>query len=127
MSLCMAQPRLLSSLCEIFRAEIDSIGRSQTKVTRSTGLNSVQTKIYVMLPQAIRSILPDLVPNIVDVVKLTAVAGVMASPELLHSASMARSLTYNTSPTVFAALIDLALLWPVVRLISPLERPIAAS
>ena len=75
-----------------------------------------------MLPQAIRNVLPDLVSNTVEVVKLTSIASVVALPELLYSADMARSVTFNASPIVLAAAIYLVMLWPVVRLISRLER-----
>src|SRR5262245_19905650 len=73
-------------------------------------------------PQAVRNVLPDLVSNTVEVVKLTSPASVVALPEMLYSADMARSLTYNSSPIVLAALMYLVLLWPVVRLISRLEH-----
>ncbi len=79
-----------------------------------------------MLPQAVRNVLPDLVSNTVEVVKLTSIASVVALPELLYSADMARSVTFNSSPIVLAAAIYLAMLWPIVRLISRLERQIAA-
>jgi polar amino acid transport system permease protein len=77
---------------------------------------------YVVIPQAVRNVLPDLVSNTVEVVKLTSLASVVALPEMLYSADMARSLTYNSSPIVLAALVYLALLWPVVRLMSRLEH-----
>jgi len=81
---------------------------------------------YVVLPQAIRNVLPDLVSNTVEVVKLTSIASVVALPELLYSADMARSVTFNSSPIVLAAAIYLVMLWPIVRLVSMLERRIAA-
>ena len=58
----------------------------------------------------------------VEVVKLTSLASVVALPEMLYSADMARSLTYNPSPIVLAAAIYLVLLWPVVRLVSRMEH-----
>jgi polar amino acid transport system permease protein len=111
---------------EIYRAGIESVGIGQWDAARSTGLRDYQTLGYVVLPQAVRNVLPDLVSNIVEVVKLTSIASVVALPELLYSADMARSVTFNSSPIVLAAAIYLAMLWPVVRLISRLERRIAA-
>jgi polar amino acid transport system permease protein len=111
---------------EIYRAGIESIGLGQWDAARSTGLTLSQTLAYVVLPQAVRNVLPDLVSNTVEVVKLTSIASVVALPELLYSADMARSVTFNSSPLVLAALIYLALLWPVVRLVSRLERRIAS-
>jgi polar amino acid transport system permease protein len=109
---------------EIYRAGIESVGLGQWDAARSTGLRSYQTLAYVVLPQAMRNVLPDLVSNTVEVVKLTSIASVVALPELLYSADMARSVTFNSSPIVLAAAIYLAILWPLVRLISRLERRI---
>ena len=110
---------------EIYRAGIESIGRGQWEAARSTGLNACQTVGYVVLPQALRNVLPDLISNTVEVVKLTSIASVVSFPELLYSADMARSLTYNSSPVVLAAIVYLVLLWPLVRLVSRLERGVA--
>ena len=111
---------------EIYRAGIESIPAGQWDAARSTGLTGAQAMIYVVLPQAVRNVLPDLVSNTVEVVKLTSIASVVALPELLYSADMARSVTFNSSPLVLAAAIYLLMLWPVVRLVSRLERRIAA-
>jgi polar amino acid transport system permease protein len=111
---------------EIYRAGIESVGAGQWDAARSTGLRAWQALAHVVLPQAVRNVLPDLVSNTVEVVKLTSIASVVALPELLYSADMARSVTFNSSPIVLAAAIYLALLWPVVRLISRLERRMAA-
>ena len=111
---------------EIYRAGIESIGEGQYQAARSTGLTEGQTMAYVILPQAVRNVLPDLVSNTVEVVKLTSLASVVAFAELLYSADMARSITYNASPIVMAALFYLALLWPAVRFISRLERKLAS-
>jgi polar amino acid transport system permease protein len=73
----------------------------------------------------VRNVLPDLVSNTVEVVKLTSIASVVSFPELLYSAEMARALTFNSSPVVLAAIVYLLLLWPLVRLISRLERGVA--
>jgi polar amino acid transport system permease protein len=107
---------------EIYRAGLDSVGAGQREAARSTGLTAWQAAAYVVIPQAVRNVLPDLVSNTVEVVKLTSLASVVALPEMLYSADMARSLTYNSSPIVLAALVYLVLLWPVVRLTSRLEH-----
>ena len=107
---------------EIFRAGIESVGKGQTEAARSTGLNGLQTMVYVILPQAVRNVLPDLVSNTLEVAKLTSLASVVALPELLYSADMARSVTFNATPIVMAAGFYLVLLWPLVRLSSLLEH-----
>jgi polar amino acid transport system permease protein len=110
---------------EIYRAGIESIGRGQIEAGRSTGLTGAQTFIYITLPQAVRNVFPDLLSNTVELIKLTTLASVISVPELLHSADLARSLTYNTSPLVMAAIIYLVVLWPLVRLIARFEHKLA--
>ena len=111
---------------EIFRAGIESIPAGQWEAARSTGLSSVQTMTYVVLPQATRNVLPDLVSNTLEVVKLTSLASVVALPELLRMARVAQGVTFNPTPLVMAALFYLVLLWPLVRLLSSMERRLAA-
>ena len=110
---------------EIYRAGIQSVPAGQAEAARATGLTAGQAMAYVVLPQAVRNVLPDLLSNTVEVVKLTSLASVVSLAELLYSANMARSLTYNSSPLVLAALIYLAFLWPLVRLVSRYQRKLA--
>jgi len=107
---------------EIFRAGIESIPRGQTEAARSTGLNAVQTLAFVVVPQATRNVIPDLISNTLEVVKLTSIASVVALPELLYAARQAQSITYNATPIMAAGLIYLVCLWPVVRLLSRFEH-----
>lgn len=107
---------------EIYRAGVLSVPRGQIDAGRSTGLTAWQTFLYITLPQGVRNVLPELLSNTVELVKLTTLASVISAPELLHSADLARSLTYNSSPLVLAAIIYLVLLWPVVRVIRRLEH-----
>jgi polar amino acid transport system permease protein len=111
---------------EIFRAGIESVPRGQWEAARSTGLSWAQTMLSVIVPQATRTVLPDLISNTLEVVKLTTLASVVAIPELLNAARNAQALTYNPTPIVLAALMYLVLLWPVVRLISRLEHKAVA-
>ena len=112
---------------EIFRAGIESVGRGQREAARSTGLNWWQTMAWVVLPQAVRNVLPDLVSNTLEVAKLTSIASVIALHELMFAARSAQQATFNYSPLILATVIYFVLLWPVVRLLSRLEhRKIAA-
>jgi polar amino acid transport system permease protein len=107
---------------EILRAGIESIPRGQVEAARSTGLSGLQAMIYIVLPQAVRNVMPDLLSNTLEVVKLTALGSVVAVPELLFQARQAQSVTYNATPIVMAAVIYFLILWPVVRLLSRLEN-----
>jgi polar amino acid transport system permease protein len=92
------------------------------EAARSTGLSRWQTMVWVVLPQATRNVLPDLVGNTLEVVKLTTLASVVGFTELLNNARNVQALTYNATPIVAAALIYLIVLWPLVRLVSRLEH-----
>jgi polar amino acid transport system permease protein len=111
---------------EVYRAGILSVPKGQLEAARSTGLSKSQALVHVVLPQAVRNVLPDLLSNTIEVVKLTSLASAVSFSELLYSANMARSVTYNASPLVLAALIYLVLLWPLVRLVSRFQRRLAA-
>ncbi len=107
---------------EIFRAGLESVPAGQAEAARSTGLSRWRTMVWVILPQATRNVLPDLVSNTLEVIKLTTLASVVGFTELLNNARNVQALTYNATPVVAAALIYLVLLWPLVRLVSRLEH-----
>ncbi|HEX9462812.1 MAG TPA: amino acid ABC transporter permease [Alphaproteobacteria bacterium] len=107
---------------EIFRAGVESIGRGSWEAARSTGLGWGQTMAWVILPQAVRNVLPDLVSNTLEVVKLTSLASVVALHELMYAARSAQQLTFNYSPLILAVLMYFIVLWPLVRLLSRLEH-----
>lgn len=107
---------------EILRAGIESVPRGQTEAARSTGLTKLQTMVWVVVPQAVRNVTPDLISNTLEVIKLTSIASVVALPELLHTAREAQSVTYNATPIIAAGIIYLACLWPLVRLLSRFEH-----
>jgi polar amino acid transport system permease protein len=112
---------------EILRAGFESIPHGQVEAARSTGLSGLQAVTYIVLPQAIRNVLPDLLSNTLEVVKLTSLGSVVAVPELLFQARQAQSVTFNATPIVMAAVIYFLILWPVVRLLSRLENRALAS
>jgi polar amino acid transport system permease protein len=112
---------------EIFRAGIESVGSGQSEAARSTGLTRAQTLAHIVVPQAVRNVLPDLIGNTLEVVKLTSLGSVVALPELLYAARSAQSITYNPSPIILAAAMYFVLLWPGVRVLSRLERRMLVS
>ena len=112
---------------EVLRAGIESVPAGQIEAARSTGLSRLQALIWIVLPQAIRNVMPDLLSNTLEVVKLTSLASVVALPELLFQSRQAQSLTYNPTPIVLAAIVYFLLLWPLVRLLSRLENRALAA
>ena len=112
---------------EVLRAGLDSVPPGQMEAARALGLRPWLALWLVVIPQAVRNVLPDLVSNTLEVVKLTSLASVVAMPELLFQARQAQSVTYNASPIVAAAVAYFVILWPVVRLLSRLENKAIAG
>lgn len=107
---------------EIFRAGIESVPRRQVEAARALGLRPVQALRFVVIPQAVRIILPPLTNNLVSLVKDSAVAYVITVPELLTRARHAVVWKRNPTPIIFAMLMYLAALIPLTRLTRYLEK-----
>ncbi|MEO1080936.1 MAG: amino acid ABC transporter permease [Pseudomonadota bacterium] len=113
---------------EIFRAGINAIPRGQFEAAQALGLGFRATMRDVVLPQAIRIVIPPLTSNSINVIKDTALASVVAMPDLLKQATQAQALEANPTPLIVAALIYIVCLWPLVLLVGKLEtrmRPAA--
>ena len=107
---------------EIFRAGIEAIDEGQREAARALGLSFPQTMFSVVLPQAIVVVLPPATSNSLELIKTTVLASVIALPELMKQAQQAHGFFANPTPLIAAALIFLAFLWPLVRLVGVLER-----
>ena len=107
---------------EIFRAGIEAIPNGQFEASAALGLSNRHTMIDVILPQAIRIVIPPLTNNCINVMKDTALASVVAMPDLLKQATQAQALSANPTPLIGAALIYIALLWPMVAIVGRLEK-----
>lgn len=107
---------------EIFRAGIEAIPIGQFEASQALGLNYRHMMIDVILPQAVRIVVPPLTNNCINVIKDTALASVVAMPDLLKQATQAQALEGNPTPWIGAAIMYVAILWPLVILVGRLER-----
>ena len=107
---------------EIFRAGIEAIPRGQFEASQALGLRYRHMMSDVILPQAIRIVVPPLTNNCINVIKDTALASVVAMPDLLKQATQAQALEANPTPLIVAALMYIAMLWPLVILVGRLEK-----
>ena len=107
---------------EVFRSGIESIPKGQFEAAQALGLPFVLTLRKVVLPQAIRLVIPPTTSNCVSMFKDTSLASAVALPELLKEANDAQALYANPSPLIGAALVYLAFLWPMVRLVGYVEK-----
>jgi len=107
---------------ESFRAGIEAVHSGQVEAARSLGLSRWKTIRLVVMPQAIPVVIPPLTGNLVAMLKETAVASVVAAPELLKRARELYTSKTNPTPLIAAALIYLVVLVPLVRIVNMLEK-----
>jgi polar amino acid transport system permease protein len=107
---------------EVFRSGIESVAKGQFEAAAALGLPFLITLYKVVLPQAVRIVIPPMTSNCVSMFKDTSLASTVALPELLKEAQDAQALYANPSPLIGAALVYIILLWPMVRLVSMLEK-----
>jgi polar amino acid transport system permease protein len=112
---------------EIFRAGIEAVPKGQFEASSALGLSYRYMMVDVVLPQAIRIVIPPLTNNCINVMKDTALASVVAMPDLLKQATQAQALAANPSPLIGAAIIYVAFLLPLVAAVSRLERSYAKA
>lgn len=115
-------------VAEIFRSGIMSIDRGQMEAGRSLGLNYTQTMWNIVMPQAVKNILPALGNEFIVLLKETSIAGYIALQDLTKGADIIRSRTYDAVPSLFAAaVIYLVLVMVLQHLVNLLERRLARS
>ncbi|NMD69708.1 amino acid ABC transporter permease [Bacillus sp. DNRA2] len=110
-------------ISEIFRAGIQSIDNGQMEAARSLGMNHVQAMRYVILPQAVKRMIPPLGNEFVTLIKESSLAAVIAAPELMYwGRAMAGQYYRVWEPYLMAALIYLVLTMSLTGLLNLLER-----
>jgi len=113
-------------VAEIIRAGIESIDKGQMEAGRSLGLNYIQTMRMIILPQAIRNILPALGNEFIVLIKETSVAGVIAVTDLTKAAQYIGSRTWDIlPPLIIAAACYLVMVMGLTKLLSVFERRMA--
>ena len=103
-------------VAEVFRAGIDSVHESQRAAARSLGLSSSQTMRFVVLPQAVRRVVPPLLNDLVSLQKDVALVSLIGPIEILRQANIDKAKFANFTPFIVAALIFLAVTIPLTRL-----------
>lgn len=109
-------------IAEVYRAGIESVDRGQTEAARSLGMGGGQAMRLIVLPQAVRRVLPPLMNDFIALTKDVALVSVLAVPDVVSAARDAQSVTFNSSTLVVAALFYLVFTLPLIWL---LDRVIA--
>ena len=104
-----------SYVSEVFRAGIESVHESQRAAARSLGLGTAQTMRFVVLPQAIRRVVPPLMNDLVSLQKDVALVSLIGPIEILRQAGVDKSKFANFTPYVAAAAIFLLVTVPLTR------------
>ena len=113
---------------EIFRSGIQGVDRGQTEAGRSLGLSSWQTLFKIVLPQALKAVLPTYTSEFIVLIKETSVASFIAVTDLTKSGDMIRNATYNAwIPLLTCAIIYLILTLGLTKLFAKLEKRLAKS
>lgn len=113
-------------VAEIIRAGIESIDKGQMEAGRSLGFNYIQTMRYIIVPQAIKNILPALSNEFIVLIKETSVAGIIAVTDLTKAAQYIGSTDYNILPPLYvAAVCYLIIVLGLTKLQGLLERRLA--
>ena len=110
-------------VAEIFRAGILAVDIGQTEASRSLGLNGFQTMRLIVLPQAIKNVLPALANETVTMVKESSICSMLGMVELMFAAKTVASSTYiSIAPYVLAALVYFCINYPASKAIEAIER-----
>jgi polar amino acid transport system permease protein len=107
---------------EVYRAGIESVHPSQSAAARSLGLSQLQAMRFVVVPQAVRRVIPPLLNDFIGLQKDTALVSVLGVVEVFRAAQIRQAATFNSTPYVITALIFLLLTIPMARLVDWLAR-----
>lgn len=115
-------------VAEVIRSGIMSIDKGQTEAGRSLGFTYAQTMIYIILPQALKNVLPALGNEVIVLLKETSICGYIALQDLTKGGDIIRSRTYDAfMPLIAVALIYLVMVMLLQRLVAGLERRLNSS
>ena len=115
-------------VAEIVRGGIMAVDVGQLEAGRSLGLNYRQTMVYIIMPQAFKTVLPALANEAIVLLKETSVAGYIAIADLTKGGDIIRSQTFSAfMPLIAVALIYLIMVVVLTRLVNILERKLASN
>ncbi len=115
-------------VAEIVRAGIMAVDKGQTEAGRSLGLSKAQTMIYIVIPQAVKNVLPPIGNEFIVLLKETAIVGYVSLTDLTRAANQISSRTYEAfMPLIGAAVIYFVIIKILTILLDRLERRLRKS
>lgn len=115
-------------LSEIIRAGIQSIDGGQTEAARSLGMTQMQNMRYIVLPQAIKNILPAIANEFVTIIKESAICYTIGVQEIMSAVTSIRGATFRIAePLIIATAIYFCLTFPTSKIIAYFEKRMGAG
>ena len=115
-------------MAEIVRSGIQAVDKGQMEAARSLGMNKMQAMMRVIMPQAIKNILPAIGNEMIALLKETSVAGYVAVQDLTRAANLIRNNTYDAfNPLMVTAIVYLGLVVILTQLLGIFERRLRKS
>lgn len=115
-------------IAEIVRAGIQSLDKGQTEAARSLGMPKGMAMRYIILPQAIRRMVPPLGNELIALLKDSSLVTVIAATDILYAAKVVQGATFRQwEPYLTAALLYLILTWLATKLIAFIEKRFSTS
>jgi polar amino acid transport system permease protein len=109
-------------VAEVYRAGIDSIHPSQKAAGLAVGLTPNQTMRFVVLPQAVRRVVPPLLNDFISLTKDVALVATLGPLEAFRQAQIVAARDFNYTPLIAAALLYLCVTIPLARYVDHLQR-----
>ena len=110
-------------VCEIFRSGIQSVDVGQMEAGRSLGLSYGKTLQHIIIPQAVRNVLPALGNEFVVVIKESSIVSIIGIADLMYKANTVRGNTFQPfEPLLVAAVVYFLMTFPLSKLLAYIER-----
>lgn len=104
-------------MAEVYRAGIEAVPRGQMEAARSLGMSHGQSMRYIIVPQAVRKVIPPLLNDFIALMKDTSLISVISMPEVVHVGQDIYSTTFNPSALTLGAIMFLVVTIPLARLV----------
>jgi polar amino acid transport system permease protein len=104
-------------MAEVYRAGIEAVPRGQTEAARSLGMSHRQSMRYIVVPQAVRTVIPPLLNDLIALMKDTSLVSVISLAEAVQVSFDIQSKTFNSSALTLAAVLFLIVTIPMARFV----------
>ncbi len=115
-------------LCEIIRSGIQSVDGGQTEAARSLGLTQAQNMRFIVLPQAIKNILPAIANEFVTIIKESSICWTIGVQDIMYAVNSIKGATYRIAePLIIATAVYFCLTYPTSKIIEHFERKMSVG